>query len=107
MPSIFNLTRKLSIFKFLLDYVLKIDKRREIPKIAPYSFEKLYKSDSNGKNKVAIFFHDTFTNYNHPQVGLSAVKILKYLKYNVKLIDKKCCGRPLISKGLLGSEKKN
>ncbi|MEC7880581.1 MAG: FAD-linked oxidase C-terminal domain-containing protein [Chloroflexota bacterium] len=106
-PGIFNLTRKLFIFKLLSDYLLKIDKRRNIPKIAPNSFEKLYKSDSDSKEKIAVFFHDTFTNYNHPQVGLSAIKILKSLKYNVKLIDKKCCGRPLISKGLLGSAKKN
>jgi FAD/FMN-containing dehydrogenase/Fe-S oxidoreductase len=106
-PSIFNLTRKLFIFKLLSDYLLKIDKRRNIPKIASNSFEKLYKSDSNSKEKMAVFFHDTFTNYNHPQVGLSAIKILKSLNYNVMLIDKKCCGRPLISKGLLESAKRN
>ncbi len=106
-PNIFNLTRKLFIFKLISDYVLKIDKRRNIPKIASHSFEKLYKSDSNSNNKTAVFFHDTFTNYNHPQVGLSAIKILKSLNYNVMLIDKKCCGRPLISKGLLESAKKN
>ena len=106
-PSIFNLTRKLFIFKLISDYVLKIDKRRNIPKIASHSFEKLYKSDSNSNNKTAVFFHDTFTNYNHPEVGLSAIKILKSLNYNVTLIDKKCCGRPLISKGLLESAKNN
>ncbi|MBM01611.1 MAG: oxidoreductase [Chloroflexi bacterium] len=106
-PSIFNLTRKLFIFKLFSDYLLKIDKRRNIPKIASYSFEKLYKSDSNSSNRTAVFFHDTFTNYNHPEVGLSAIKILKSLNYNVTLIDKKCCGRPLISKGLLESAKKN
>ena len=59
------------------------------------------------KSKVAVFFNDTFTNYNHPNVGKSAVKILEALDYEVRLVDKKCCGRPLISKGLLESAKKN
>ena len=32
---------------------------------------------------------------------------MKALDYEVKLVDKKCCGRPLISKGLLEPARKN
>ena len=105
-PKIFNLINSFYIFKLASDIFLKIDRRRNLPKLAPKAFDKIFKEVKSDK-KIAVFFNDTFTNYNHPNVGISAVKILKALDYEVKLVDKKCCGRPLISKGLLESAKKN
>ena len=105
-PKIFNLFNNFYLFKLASDVFLKIDRRRNLPKLAPKTFDKIFKEEKSNK-KIAVFFNDTFTNYNHPNVGISAVKILKALDYEVKLIDKKCCGRPLISKGLLESAKKN
>ena len=104
-PKIFNLINSFYLFKLATDIFLKIDRRRNLPKLAPKSFDKIFKEVKSDK-KIAVFFNDTFTNYNHPNVGVSAVKILKALDYEVKLVDKKCCGRPLISKGLLESAKK-
>jgi Fe-S oxidoreductase len=50
----------------------------------------------------AVFFHDTFTDYYHPEVGRAAVRILEALGYNVVLAERTgCCGRPAISKGML------
>jgi FAD/FMN-containing dehydrogenase/Fe-S oxidoreductase len=50
----------------------------------------------------AVFFHDTFTDYYHPEVGRAAVRILEALGYTVVLAERTgCCGRPAISKGLL------
>ena len=105
-PKIFNLINSFYLFKLASDIFLKIDRRRNLPKLAPKTFDKIFKEVKSDK-KIAVFFNDTFTNYNHPNVGISAVKILKALDYEVKLVDKKCCGRPLISKGLLESAKKN
>ena len=106
MPTLFNFLNSSLIFKIASDFLLKIDRRRNIPRLAPMTFNKMFKQ-SKLKSKVAVFFNDTFTNYNHPNVGKSAVKILEALDYEVRLVDKKCCGRPLISKGLLESAKKN
>ena len=106
MPLLFNFLNRSFIFKIASDFLLKIDRRRNIPRLAPMTFNKMFKQ-SKLKSKVAVFFNDTFTNYNHPNVGKSAVKILEALDYEVRLVDKKCCGRPLISKGLLESAKKN
>ena len=50
----------------------------------------------------AVFFHDTFTDYFHPEVGHAAVDVLEALGYRVRLVDGLgCCGRPAISKGML------
>lgn len=106
-PTLFNFINRLFIFKIFADYFLKIDMRRNLPKLASRTFENIYKLEKNKNKKMAVFFYDTFTNFNHPAVGLSATKILKALDYDVILVDKKCCGRPLISKGLLKSAKNN
>jgi hypothetical protein len=47
-----------------------------------------------------VLFDDTFTNYNHPPVGLAAVRVLAAAGYRPVLVPKVCCGRPMISKGL-------
>jgi len=48
-----------------------------------------------------ILFTDTFTNYNHPEVGVAAVEILAAAGVETQLVPHVCCGRPLISQGLL------
>ena len=53
-------------------------------------------------------FHDTFMNFNHPSIGISATRILEAMGYEVVILnDRKCCGRPMISKGLLDKAGKN
>jgi Fe-S oxidoreductase len=49
-----------------------------------------------------VYFVDTWTNFYHPAVGQAAVKVLEALGYEVLVPPTRCCGRPLISKGLLG-----
>ena len=48
-----------------------------------------------------VLFHDTFVTYNTPEIGRAAVQLLEAAGYRVVLVDRKCCGRPLISKGML------
>ena len=48
-----------------------------------------------------VLFNDTFVTYNTPEIGRAAVELLEAAGYRVELVDKKCCGRPLISKGML------
>jgi len=50
-----------------------------------------------------VLFPDTFTDYNEPGIGRAAVRVLEAAGYEVILPRRRvCCGRPLISKGLLG-----
>jgi Fe-S oxidoreductase len=48
-----------------------------------------------------VLFVDTFTNYNHPEIGTAAVDVLAAAGIDVRLASHGCCGRPMISKGLL------
>jgi FAD/FMN-containing dehydrogenase/Fe-S oxidoreductase len=49
-----------------------------------------------------VLFHDTFVEYNCPEVGQAATHLLEAARFEVVLVQqRRCCGRPAISKGLL------
>jgi len=50
---------------------------------------------------AVVLFTDTFTNYNQPEIGLAAVDVLAAAGTETRLVPHVCCGRPLISQGLL------
>jgi Fe-S oxidoreductase len=56
---------------------------------------------SEGGPVTVLLFNDTFTNYFHPEIGLAARRVIEATGTSVGLAANVCCGRPLISKGLL------
>ena len=48
-----------------------------------------------------VLFVDTFTNYHHPEIGIAAADVLGAAGVDVRIASHGCCGRPLISQGLL------
>ena len=50
----------------------------------------------------AVYFHDTFAEYNYPRIGVAAVKLLEAAGFEVVVEERRaCCGRPMLSKGLV------
>ncbi|MEE9220745.1 MAG: heterodisulfide reductase-related iron-sulfur binding cluster, partial [candidate division NC10 bacterium] len=90
--------------RWLLESLVGIDRRRPLPPFAPLSFIRWFRwrgePPPGPKGPVALF-PDTFMNYHYPEVGMAATKLLEELGYQVILADVGCCGRTLISKGLL------
>ena len=90
--------------RWLGDALLGMDRRRRFPKLSRRTFESWFRSrrpDTTGSRGVAVLFHDTFTNFNHPRAGVAATRLLESLGFEVKITDRKCCGRPMISKGMI------
>ena len=55
-------------------------------------------------------FLDTFTNYHEPWIGMAATRSLAEAGYRMQIAGPpqvRCCGRPLISNGLLGEAVKH
>ena len=50
-------------------------------------------------------FNDTFTNHYDPEIGIAAVEVLERGGCAVTVVRPGCCGRPLISQGLLDEAK--
>ena len=94
-----------------MDRFLKVDKRRPLPPFAGRAFPSLFHSRSAAFDRPiqgrVVLFNDTFMNYNCPSVGVSATKLLERAGFEVTLVDRKCCGRPMISKGMLDTAKAN
>ena len=54
-----------------------------------------------GPNKRVVLFPDTFTTFNYPQIGIAAVHLLEAAGFEVHLAERVCCGRPMLSQGLV------
>ncbi len=112
MPGLTNWTYQNSLFRGVLDSTLGIDKRRYLPPIAGQSFQSWFKArpSKNGSapNGQVVLWDDTYLSYNEPGIGQAAVKILEATGFSVTLLrERRCCGRPMISKGLLQEAKAN
>jgi Fe-S oxidoreductase len=92
--------------KWISSSLLGVHPRRRLPAFARQSFRQWFNSrrpagpGSNGRGTVALF-NDTFMDYNYPQVGIATVELLETAGFRVELTNTGCCGRPMISKGLL------
>ncbi|MDP2700989.1 MAG: FAD-linked oxidase C-terminal domain-containing protein, partial [Candidatus Rokubacteria bacterium] len=88
----------------LMEALLGIDRRRPLPTFARETFTDWFdrrRPPPTAPRGSVVLFHDTFVTYNAPEIGRAAVELLEAAGYKVELVNRKCCGRPLISKGML------
>ncbi len=96
--------------RFLMEWLAGVDRRRPLPQFAAQPFEDWFRrrnAEGDGSRGEVVLFHDTFNNFNTPHVALAATRFLEAFGYRVLIVNKKCCGRPMISKGMLGDAKAN
>ncbi|MEX0806039.1 MAG: FAD-linked oxidase C-terminal domain-containing protein [Candidatus Binatia bacterium] len=94
----------------LMETFAGVDRRRPLPQFARETFESWFnghKAEGDGAKSEVVLFHDTFNDFNTPNVAIAATRLLERLGYRVMLANKRCCGRPMISKGMLGEAKNN
>ena len=88
-----------------------IDRRRSLPTLASQSFLQWWRSRGgprgDGRMGEVVLFADTFTNYNHPELGIAATKVIESMGYRVVVPDVRCCGRPMLSKGMIDRARAN
>ncbi|MCY4367149.1 MAG: FAD-binding protein [Chloroflexi bacterium] len=101
-----NLGTSNPVGKFLSSAILGVHPNRELPKLATttltqwFNYRHTSRVRGTPKGSVALF-NDTFMNYNYPEIGIAAVEVLEAAGYRVQLAEAECCGRPMISKGML------
>ncbi|MDE0212715.1 MAG: heterodisulfide reductase-related iron-sulfur binding cluster, partial [Deltaproteobacteria bacterium] len=98
------------VSRWLLDRLLGIDRRRPLPSFARHNFDDWWKKHAatgNGSRGSVILFHDTFNTYSTPDVAVAATRLLEHCGYRVMTVRRRCCGRPMISKGMLQEAKDN
>lgn len=99
------------VTRAFMEHFYGLDRRVPPPAFAPTTFRKWFRGHCRRRAKSAlparkvVYFVDTWVNYYTPQVGRAAVKVLEALGYHVLVPPTVCCGRPLISKGMLAEAK--
>ncbi len=106
VPSFFNWMNNLTIVKKLMGK-LGISTHRSLPSIAYERFSEQLKKwkQPEDLNETVVLFNDTYTEFNHPEIGIAALKVLNAMGYKVIVPNWSCCGRPALSKGLLPKAK--
>ena len=107
-----NWAMRSSIFKDAAKNLAGIDRRRSLPPFASQTFSQWFRARGGSRirgpaAKRVVLFPDTFTEYNEPNLGRAAVKVLEHMGYEVIALRPACCGRPMLSKGMLGAAKRN
>ena len=117
MAPITNALLPLPPVRWLIEKVVKVDRRRTLPRYAAQRFDRWFAARKRGgtgaeagaeagagvavERPAVALFVDTWTQFNEPGPGRAAVQVLERLGYDVELVNYGCCGRPQISKGLL------
>ncbi|MDZ7269116.1 MAG: FAD-binding protein [candidate division KSB1 bacterium] len=105
-PGLSNCLLQSRTLRRFLERVLGIDRRRVLPLYAAESFGRWFQrrkipDDNYHRRPQVVLFNDTFLSYHEPDIGKAAVRVLEALGYRVVLANAGCCGRPLISNGML------
>ncbi len=94
--------------------VLGIHPRRTLPTLVEENFLSWWRRHTREQKRPSaprgpvVLFPDTFITYNDPHIGQAAVTLLEAAGYGVIVPEKRvCCGRPLLSQGLLKEAQKN
>lgn len=110
ISPLINLLSRNRLVRLILHVLLGIHYKRRLPSLASESFHHWFGERidvTSGSRGSVVLFHDTFMDYNKPEIGYAAVEILEAAGYHVILPDKVCCGRPMISKGMLDKAREN
>jgi Fe-S oxidoreductase len=81
-----------------------ISKKRRLPAFARQPFTAWFKQHRPVVAPIrgqVVLFNDTFNTYNSPEVAIAATEVLEAIGFEVVLSGHRCCGRPMISKGLV------
>jgi len=87
----------------MFDKLFGFSRNRPMPKFTRHPFTTWFSNrpQKTGTKGKVVLFNDTFNTYNYPEVSIAATELLEAAGYEVVLPGHYCCGRPMISKGLV------
>jgi len=86
--------------RHLNEALFGIDHRRTLPALSRRTLQSHLRGRGHASPDV-LLFGDTFSSYYDPEIGVAAWEVLESAEVRVALAPNHCCGRPMISKGLL------
>jgi FAD/FMN-containing dehydrogenase/Fe-S oxidoreductase len=108
MAPLANVVGQSGVMRRLAERFAGIDRRRPLPSFARQSLGAWFRNhtpQTTGKRGDVAFFADSFSSYSEPEIGRAAIELLERAGWRVQLVNDVCCGRSMISKGLLDQAK--
>ena len=99
-PRWANKLQEFKPVRAILNRLLGLAPQRSLPPFGPPLTRISGGNIELGGPKV-VLYNDCFTGYGESRIGVAAISMLQWLGYDVELADVGCCGRPMISNGLL------
>jgi Fe-S oxidoreductase len=87
--------------------VAGIDRRRRLPRVARATFASRFPALPQGTGPEVALFNDTWTNHQRPEIGEAAVRVLAAAGARVLLPEVVCCGRTMLSEGLVDDARRH
>jgi FAD/FMN-containing dehydrogenase/Fe-S oxidoreductase len=110
IPVVSNLVLRSPVARWVFGR-LGVTTQRQLPSFARHRFSVWYRrqycaktKEDDNRLKAPILISDTYTEYNYPYLGQAVLRVAEAAGFEVRVWGPReldCCGRPLISKGLL------
>src|SRR5215212_2654107 len=107
LPGLYNATASTRLARRAAA-LAGIDPRRSLPKVTGKTFSKRFPDLPQGAAPARVaLFNDTWNEYQRPEIGEGAVRLFAAAGAKVLLPKVVCCGRPMLSEGLIDDARKN
>jgi len=107
VPALFNSVGKSRLARRAAA-LAGIDPRRTLPGVTHKTFSRRFAGLPQGDGPVEIaLFNDTWNEYQRPEIGSGATRVFAAAGAKVLLPEVVCCGRPMLSEGLVEQARKN
>lgn len=105
LAPVVNAVTSNGLVRTLLEKMLGIARERPLPHFASEPFTTWFKNrgPQPATGKQVVLFNDTWNTYNYPEVSIAATEVLEAAGFEVLLPGHFCCGRPMISKGMVNA----
>lgn len=103
-----NWALKWSVSRYFMEKAFGVDRRRTLPSFSRRRLKGTLKGEKDGDGSAGrvVFFPDIYADYNDPELGAAAVRLLRSLGYSVVLPDLKWSGMPYLSYGEMKKAKR-
>jgi len=106
-PGLVNALGSTRLARRAAEAIAGIDRRRRLPRVARETFARRFARLPQGDGPEVALFNDTWTNHQRPDIGEAAVRVLAAAGARVLLPDVVCCGRTMLSEGLVDDARRH
>ncbi len=101
-PALANWGNSFKPNRIVMEKVAGIHRDKLLPRFESPTFEKWFRAETGGSEQTGdgthkvVLFGTCFTNYNRPELGRAALRVLRHNDCKVACPDLTCCGMPAL-----------